>query len=1250
MKPIYGFPLRSLLPTIVLTVFSLLLLAASGYERIQKEAETEQSAMEQVRQTMWDLARNIEHAYADGHVHRVEQEVTRRGLITEFNYLAVADSTSRILYATRMEWKTRSVDIINSALAEQVQQAIRNGVPQIRFDDSRRHIRGYIPVSIAMGGRGLRPQRTGVLLFEYDLGQAKDALWHQIITDSAAIWASGIVAMAILILALHFLVSRPLHRLTEAVRHMEQGELSTRLDLRGQGRLVLLGRAFNDMAARIQDMLETLRQRERDYRTLVDNLPQRVFFKNTNLDYVSGNQSFATDLGIHRDDFFGKTDFDFFPRDLATKYRADDQRVMQQGQIEELEESYLQEGVSRWVRTVKAPVRNEDGQLAGVLGIFWDITDQREADLKRRQAETRLRMARDITGLGVWELNIGTGQAYWDENTYRIIGVDPSREAGPRALMERIDPIDRPHVRERLRAALTGENDYEAEYRLVTEHGAPQWVHSCAQLEFDEKGKPVRMIGVVRDITQRRQTEESLRLAATAFDTHEGILITDSDGNILRVNRAFTEITGYPAEEVAGCNPRILQSGRQDKAFYLNMWNALKIHGRWEGELWNRRKNGEHYPQWETITAVPDKSGKVSHYVAVFFDLTELKSQHAQIERTAAEEQTLGELLRLSLEPLSIETFLDEALQLLLHSVPWLKLLPKGGVFLSEDEGEQEVLQLVVNHDMEPGLSMACRRVPFGHCLCGRAAKHGEIQFCASMEKDERHEIRVADMRPHGHYCVPLKSGETVLGVLTLYLADGHKTSALEEAFLNRVSDVLSAGVIRRRAEAEIEHQAFHDALTGLPNRRLLIERLRHDMAVNTRRGTHGAVLFIDLDNFKKVNDALGHPVGDALLQQVATRLVYEVRTEDTVVRLGGDEFVLLLPQLAASEEQAGYEARVVAEKLRVAISQPCYIQGREHQITPSIGIVLFPSNGDSPEDVLRFADNAMYRAKDAGRNAIRFFMPGMQHAADRRLKMENDLRYAIERNELQLYLQPQLDQKGQVLGAEGLLRWKHSKQGMIMPGDFIPLAEESGLILPLGEWVLEEACRILKGWEENTDCRKLGYMAVNVSPRQFHQSDFIERVEHILQQSGTDPQRIELELTEGVLLNNIEETVDKMRALRSIGVRFSIDDFGTGYSSLAYLKRLPLSKLKIDRSFVQDLEHDRNDATIVSTIISMAKNLKLEVIAEGVESAEQFHQLNSMDCDAHQGFYFAKPMAIDQFTEYCHSKEAGNSSAGEHP
>jgi diguanylate cyclase (GGDEF)-like protein/PAS domain S-box-containing protein len=455
--------------------------------------------------------------------------------------------------------------------------------------------------------------------------------------------------------------------------------------------------------------------------------------------------------------------------------------------------------------------------------------------------------------------------------------------------------------------------------------------------------------------------------------------------------------------------------------------------------------------------------------------------------------------------------------------------------------------------------------------------------------------------------------------------------SSIERGFSGTHLVVLYDFTERKEAEARINELAFYDSLTNLPNRRLLMERLQHALASSVRGGHSGAILFLDLDNFKTINDTLGHDVGDILLQQVAQRLKVAVRATDSVARLGGDEFVVMLEDLSGHRLEAATQAEDVGEKIIAALNQPYQLATHECRSSASIGITLFNGDQQTAEELMRQADIAMYQGKKAGRNTLRFFDPQMQDSINVRVSLESDLRNAIEKQQFQLHYQVQVDSSGRPLGAEALIRWLHPERGLVPPLQFIPLAEETGLILPIGQWVLETACAQLKAWQQDELTRGF-VLAVNVSAKQFRQADFAAQVRAVVQRHGIKPMLLEVELTESMLLENVEKTIATMNTLNEIGIQLSLDDFGTGYSSLQYLKRLPLDQLKIDQSFVRDITTDSSDRTIVQTIIAMAHSLGLNVIAEGVETEEQRQLLLGSGCMHYQGYLFSKPLPNGQF------------------
>jgi diguanylate cyclase (GGDEF)-like protein/PAS domain S-box-containing protein len=593
-----------------------------------------------------------------------------------------------------------------------------------------------------------------------------------------------------------------------------------------------------------------------------------------------------------------------------------------------------------------------------------------------------------------------------------------------------------------------------------TQHKRKDGVVIPVEIEsnFFSLGSQEFCIGFVKDISKRKKIEEELKVAAVAFDSQEGMMVTDTDGKILRVNNAFCKVTGYTEEEVIGKNPSILNSGRHDAAFYDVMWNDINQVGFWEGEIWNKRKNGEIYLEHIIIKAVKNSNGILKNYVGTLTDITASKS-----------------------------------------------------------------------------------------------------------------------------------------------------------------------------AANAIQHLAFYDILTRIPNRRLFLDRLKLALASSMRSGNEGALLFLDLDNFKILNDTLGHDIGDLLLQQAARRIESCVREGDTVARLGGDEFVVMLEGLSSQPLEAAAQTEAVGAKILSILGQTYQLAGNEYHITISIGATLFNNHRAGIDELFKQADIAMYQSKKAGRNTLRFFDQQMQASINERVTLERELNQAIVQQQFRLYYQIQVDSHGKALGAEVLIRWIHPERGLETPAYFIPLAEETGLIIPIGKWVLEKACAQIRKWQKNEITRHLT-LSVNVSAKQFHEAFFVDQVQAAVQRYHINPAQLKLEPTESILLENIEATIATMNELKAFGVRFALDDFGTGFSSLQYLKKLPLNQLKIDQSFVRDLASDSNDQAIVKTIIAMAQSLNLEVIAEGVETQEQRLILQHNGCNHFQGYLFGKPVPIEQF------------------
>ena len=667
-----------------------------------------------------------------------------------------------------------------------------------------------------------------------------------------------------------------------------------------------------------------------------------------------------------------------------------------------------------------------------------------------------------------------------------------------------------------------------------------------------------------------------VELQAAALEaTANAVVITDQTGTVFWVNSAFEQLTGYTAAEMVGQSSRKLKSGRNSRELYEEMWRTI-LGGRiWRGELINRRKDGSLYDEEMTITPVRDTRGEITHFIAIKLDVS---------ERKQAEAKHLLLTERLSLATAVAKVGVWE-LDLASNTYTW-------------DATTFEI------YGFSPVVPMPYEKWSAAVYPQDLPAVEATLRKAIDEKGQGAAEFRI------------------ILADGTLRHVSAVGRAVLDEnANVRRVLGVAQDITERKQAEERTVHLAHYDALTDLPNRALLLDRLNQLTKAPQRRKSKVGVVFIDLDRFKEVNDSLGHDAGDLLLQTIAKRLSKAVRDEDTVARIGGDEFVVVLKALHEVRDVA-----VIAQKLLSCLVEPVTLNGYELTITASMGISLYPDDATNGQEMIRNADAAMYQAKSAGRNGYQFYTSDLNRRALEMLSMENALRRAIERQEFVLHYQPQVDiSSGCVVGAEALIRWNHPDLGLVMPGKFISIAEERGLIVPIGSWVIEEAARQAAVWQNVGTSIPI---AVNVSAVQFRQKDFVEQLANSVRKHRITPNHLELELTESVIMRDAETTVDILERLHDMGFRLSIDDFGTGYSSLSYLRRFPIDKIKIDQSFVTD----ESAGSIVTAVIGLARSLKLKVIAEGVETEEQLGILREQLCDEAQGFLFSPALGSEEF------------------
>ncbi|WP_298393013.1 EAL domain-containing protein [uncultured Azonexus sp.] len=681
-----------------------------------------------------------------------------------------------------------------------------------------------------------------------------------------------------------------------------------------------------------------------------------------------------------------------------------------------------------------------------------------------QRSRQQLQEIQRLAGIGSWELDLEKNELSWSDELYRIFEIDPAQ--GPahyEHFLQLVHEEDRERVDQAYQAALAARQPYEVEHRMVMPDGRVKQIRERGETFYDEAGKPLRSIGTAQDITDIRLLESQMQLLGSAFHhSGEAIMITDHNNRILTVNAAFTMLTGYSQEEVAGQDPRMLSAGRTSREDYKRMWAAIKEKSFWQGEIWDRRKDGGVYPKWLSVSVIRDEQGDIRYHIAHFTDVS-----------------------------------------------------------------------------------------------------------------------------------------------------------------------------TERATEAKIHYMAHHDMLTGLNNRFSLKDRLEHALAVARRESARVALLFIDLDRFKVINDTLGHHVGDELLIHVSRRLRQCVRESDLVARLGGDEFVVMLSGIEHSSSVA-----MVAEKLVMRVGEPYPVGAHTLYTTPSIGIAIYPMDGEDGETLMRNADAAMYHAKSAGRNNFQFFDAKMNEAAVERLGIEHALRLALGRDEFRLHFQPIIDLRtGKVSCVEALIRWQHPERGLLAPGMFIGVAEETGLIQPIGDWVIWAACRQLAAFRE---AGLSGIkMAINISAIQMRNSDLSVLARGVIEAYSLPPGDLVFEITESVAMEHPDETVRVLDLLRDMGVSLALDDFGTGYSSLSYLRMFALDKLKLDRSFVEEIGQDVDGQVICDATIGLAHNLGLTLVAEGVETEAQLDYLRARGCDLVQGYLFSKPLPAEQVMEFIRQRNA---------
>ncbi|MGE8177078.1 PAS domain S-box protein [Pseudomonas fluorescens] len=827
-----------------------------------------------------------------------------------------------------------------------------------------------------------------------------------------------------------------------------------------------------------------------------------------------------------------------------------------------------------------------------LLSTFLDTSERKLAEQALKDSQERLDLALDSAQLGTWDWHIPSGMLYGSARAAQLHGLDPVPFHEPfDAFFEGVPDDERDSMRDAYRSLREGPaGNYQLTYRVQLPDGSSRYLESRARLYRDESGAPLRMAGTLLDITDQVEREQRLITSEEKFASlfqvsPDPICVTRQDtGQFIEINPAFTQTFGWTTTDVI-----------DRSADEIGLWDAsVKRQQRIEQVIREQALNNVaiivHHKDGQPLTCViSSRQISVGNEPCIVTTLRDITQQQRSEAALKASEEKFAKAFHSSPDAITI-TERD------------------SGRYLEVNDG-------------------FCR-------LTGYRADEvvGKTVYQVGIWAEEKQRSTLlAELKAKGRVHHQEMLGRNKRGeILTVEVS-------IEPITLNETACLLMTArdvSLLKNAEAQIRHLAYHDPLTNLPNRALLMDRLSQQIALLKRHNLRGALLFLDLDHFKHINDSLGHPVGDTVLKIITARLEASVRMEDTVARLGGDEFVVLLSGLEGTRNEVSEQVRQLADTLRELLSEPMFLDGQRLQVTPSIGVALIPDHGSTPTDLLKRADIALYRAKDSGRNTTQLFHNTMQKAASERLRMETDLRLALSRGEFSVQYQPQVDAlDGRIIGAEALMRWRHPRLGEQSPSEFIKVLEDSGLILEVGAWILDETCQAFRQLIDRGLIDPLNFsLCVNISPRQFRQNDFVERIEHNLNSHGLPYSLLKLEVTEGIVIQNLDDTISKMRRLKKLGVSFAMDDFGTGYSSLTYLKRLPVDTLKIDQSFIRDATSDPNDAEIIRAIVAMARSLELTVIAEGVETTEQLDFLQGLGCHLYQGYLHSQPLPLEGF------------------
>ncbi|MGA2886952.1 MAG: PAS domain S-box protein [Terracidiphilus sp.] len=956
---------------------------------------------------------------------------------------------------------------------------------------------------------------------------------------------------------------------------------------------------IEDIAARKQ-VEELLQQTSEHVRLFIEHAPVSLAMFDRDMCYLFASRRWLTDFGLGDRDLRGHSQYEVFP-EIPERWK-NAHRLGLAGEVQSEEEDYFvrMDGTVHWLRWILRPWHDTEGRVGGIVIFTEDITPRKLSELRMRESEELYRTTFEQAAVGIVHTTFDGHFLRCNSRFAEIVGY-PLDEIAGLTLQQITVPEDLASCMDILHRMSESQSQNSSwEKRYVRKDGSLTWVEITVSTLRDDQGNALHSIALVEDINARKAAEQSLAEAAEALRVSEeryrtifqtsvdGIAISQtSDGKYIDANKVFLDLMGFERQEIIGKTSLELTLWVDLEARNTMLATLNEHSGFRDLETQFARKNGTII--WVLISASAIEIHGVPCILSVVRDITAARADQERLAEAT-------EALRSSEERYRV------AFQTNLDSITINRL--GDGIYVDVNQAFLDTIgsdrdQVIGRSSLELGIWADPRdRQTMVEMVRQNSCCRGiEVQFRKRNGELFWGQMSASPMEIDGVPCI-----------------------------LSITRDISPA----KAAENEIRTLAFYDPLTGLPNRRLLLERLRLPVTAGGRVSRSRALLVVDLDDFKTLNDTLGHQTGDLLLQEVASRIAACADEADAVCRLGGDEFVVMLENLSEVAEEAAAQAKATGEKILALISSPYMIEGRECLSTASIGITIFDDRQKTADEILQQTDIALHQAKAAGRATMRFFSPALQAAVNARAALEEDLRLAIKTKQFLLYYQPQVE-RGRLTGAEALIRWQHPVRGIIMPDKFIPISEESRLILPLGDWVLEAVCAQIALWASQKQTAYLS-VAVNISALQFRQPEFVQHVLAAIESTGANPQNLKLELTESMLVENIEEVIAKMTELKSHGLSFSLDDFGTGYSSLAYLKRLPLDQLKIDRAFVRDMLVDATSGAIAQTIISLGRAMGLSVIAEGVETEEQRGFLSGLGCHSFQGFLFSRPLPLDEF------------------